>query len=88
MIQSASWMLKEQVSFDVEQITSLDWYGYPILLFKETPEVTVKLIDRSDQPPLGVGEAAQGPTSAAIANALYYASGKRIRDLPVSTHYS
>lgn len=88
MLQSASWMLKEQVLFDEDQIISLDWYGYPILRYEEVPELEVVVIDRPDEPPLGAGEAAQGPASAAIANAIYRASGKRIRDLPVSSHFS
>jgi CO/xanthine dehydrogenase Mo-binding subunit len=88
MLQSASWMLKEQVLFDEEQIISLDWYGYPILRYQEVPDVEVIVIDRPDEPPLGAGEAAQGPASAAIANAIYRASGLRIRDLPVSSYFS
>ncbi len=88
MLQSASWMLKEQVQFDEDQVISLDWYGYPILRYEEVPEIMVEVIDRPNEPPLGAGEAAQGPASAAIANAIYRASGKRIRDLPVSSHFS
>jgi nicotinate dehydrogenase subunit B len=83
MLQSASWMLKEAVRFNETQVISLDWYGYPILQFEEVPEVEIVIIDRPDQPPLGAGEAAQGPASAAIANAIYKAGGKRTRDLPV-----
>jgi nicotinate dehydrogenase subunit B len=88
MLQSASWMMKEQVEFDEEQVISLDWYGYPILRYEEVPDLEVEVIDRPLEPPLGAGEAAQGPASAAIANGIYRASGKRIRDLPVTSHYN
>ena len=50
----------------------------------EVPEVEVALIDRPNEKPLGAGEAAQGPTAAAIANAFAHATGKRLRDLPFS----
>lgn len=83
MIQSASWALMENVEFDKNQVISRDWYSYPILRFDNIPEVEVHLIDRPDQPPLGAGEAAQGPATAAVINAIYAASGVRIRNLPV-----
>ncbi|NNE75725.1 MAG: xanthine dehydrogenase family protein molybdopterin-binding subunit, partial [Pricia sp.] len=84
MIQSASWALKEEVRFDAHHITSLDWNSYPILRFPETPEVEVEVIDRVDQPPMGAGEAAQAPATAAIVNAIFDATGVRIRRLPVN----
>jgi nicotinate dehydrogenase subunit B len=84
IVQSTSWTLKEQVTFDRERITSRDWRSYPILTFPEVPEVAVTLIDRPGEPWLGAGEAAQGPTAAAIANAVAHATGARIRDLPLS----
>ena len=83
MIQSASWTIKEQVKFDGKRITSSDWGAYPILRFNETPEVEVEVLNRPDEEALGAGEAAQGPASAAIVNAIYKANGKRVRDLPV-----
>jgi CO/xanthine dehydrogenase Mo-binding subunit len=83
-IQSASWTLKEQVTFDKTRITSLDWAGYPILTFPEVPETDVSVINRSDLPSLGAGEASQGPSSAAIANAIFDATGTRFRDLPLT----
>jgi CO/xanthine dehydrogenase Mo-binding subunit len=82
IIQGTSWTLKEQVKFDRQQITSRDWAGYPILTFEEVPEVDVVLIDHPELPPLGAGEASQGPISAAIANAIFHATGARLRDLP------
>ena len=84
VVQSASWTLKEQVTFDQTRITSLDWAGYPILTFPEVPEVETYLINRSDMPSLGAGEGTQGPTPAAIANAIYDATGLRLRDLPLT----
>lgn len=85
MIQSASWTLQEQVHFDEKHITSRDWYSYPIFRFSEVPEVAVTVLDRPAEEPLGAGEAAQGPAAAAIANAVYRACGKRVRNLPVNT---
>ena len=84
IVQSSSWTLKEQVHFDESGIKSRDWAGYPILRFDEVPDVQVHLISRDDQPSLGVGETAQGPTAAAIANAVFHASGRRIRRLPLT----
>ncbi len=84
IIQSASWTLLEQVRFDARQVTSLDWGGYPILRFDGVPDrVAVHLLDRPGQPFLGVGEAAQGPAAAALANAVADACGRRVRDLPL-----
>ncbi|QHT70686.1 xanthine dehydrogenase family protein molybdopterin-binding subunit [Rhodocytophaga rosea] len=83
MIQSASWTLKEQVQFDSRHVNSLDWASYPIFRFSDVPQVEVAVINRPQEKPLGAGEAAQGPTSAAIANAVYRACGKRIRHLPI-----
>ena len=83
-VQSASWTLKEQVRFDSTRVTSTDWETYPILRFSETPEVEVLLLDRPDQPSVGSGEASQGPTAAAIGNAVAAAVGVRVRDLPIT----
>ncbi|MEH6405663.1 MAG: molybdopterin cofactor-binding domain-containing protein [Leeuwenhoekiella sp.] len=84
MIQSASWALKEEVKFDENHITSLDWNSYPIYRFTETPETDVEVIDNFNEPPSGAGEAAQGPATAAVVNAIFNATGVRIRDLPVN----
>jgi CO/xanthine dehydrogenase Mo-binding subunit len=83
MIQAASWTLLEAVGFDARGITTKDWTSYPILRYNAVPATEVEVIDRPDQPPLGGGEAAQGPAGAAIANAVYAASGKRVRELPI-----
>ncbi len=84
MIQSASWALKEEVRFDAQHITTLNWNSYPIFRFPDTPEVEVEVIDKVDEPPMGAGEAAQGPATAAIVNAIFDATGVRIRELPVN----
>ena len=81
-VQATSWTLKERVRFDRRRITSDDWEGYPILGFAEAPPVDVHLVD-SDQPSVGAGEATQGPTAAALANAAHHALGVRVRDLPL-----
>ncbi len=83
-IQSTSWTLKEQVKLDARGITSLGWEEYPVLKFSEVPAVEVELIDRPELPSVGAGEAAQGPTGAAIANAVAHALGLRVRELPLT----
>lgn len=85
ILQSASWTLYERVSFDDTRITSIDWATYPILRFNAVPErIDVDIIDRPNQPFLGSGEAAQGPTAAAVANGVSRAIGVRMRDLPLT----
>jgi len=81
--QATSWTLKERMPFDSRRLLGTDWETYPVLRFSETPEVSVHLVD-SDAPSTGAGEAAQGPTSAAIANAVHRALGVRVRDLPLT----
>jgi CO/xanthine dehydrogenase Mo-binding subunit len=81
-IQSASWTLKEQVAFDQHGIISADWYSYPILRFRDAPEIETVLLNRPGQPYLGIGEGAQGPVPAAIANAVFDAVGIRLRQIP------
>ena len=81
-LQAASWTLKEEVRWDRDAIRSTGWDSYPVLRFSEVPPVTVRLIDRPDQPSVGAGEASQGPTPAAIANAVYAAAGIRLRHTP------
>ena len=83
IVQSTSWTLHESVAFDRSSIVSRDWSTYPILRFPDLPDsIAVHLIDRPGQPFLGTGEAAQGPTAAAIANAIADATGVRLRELP------
>ena len=82
IIQSTSWTLKEAIRFDAKHITTRSWADYPILTFAEVPSVEVVLLNRPDERPLGTGEGSQGPTVAAIANAVANATGARLRDLP------
>jgi nicotinate dehydrogenase subunit B len=81
--QATSWTLKERMPFDRRRLLGSDWETYPVLTFSEAPPVTVHLVD-SSEPSTGAGEAAQGPTSAAIANAVHRALGVRVRDLPLT----
>ena len=82
VIQAASWTLHEAVAFDRGGITSRDWDTYPILGFDNVPAFETVLIDPGCQPFLGAGEATAGPTAAAIANAVYAATGLRLRRVP------
>ena len=83
IVQSTSWTLFEAVAFDASRILSVDWGSYPIARFTDIPDgIDVEVIDRPGEPFLGTGEAAQGPTAAAIANAIADATGVRLRDLP------
>jgi nicotinate dehydrogenase subunit B len=85
IVQAASWTLYESVRFDRKRILSTDWSGYPIMRFPAVPEsIAVHIVSRPGQPFLGTGEAGQGPTAAAIANAIRDATGVRLRDVPFS----
>jgi nicotinate dehydrogenase subunit B len=85
IVQSMSWTLFEAVGFDATRVTSTDWGSYPIARFGQIPDaVEVQVIDRPGMPFLGTGEAAQGPTAAAIANAIADATGVRVRELPLT----
>ncbi|WP_298243676.1 molybdopterin cofactor-binding domain-containing protein [uncultured Bradyrhizobium sp.] len=83
-IQATSWVLKERVRFDRTRITSASWTDYPILTFSEVPAVDVEIIQRPEIEPVGAGEAAHGPVTAAIANAVFDCLGVRVRDLPIT----
>jgi CO/xanthine dehydrogenase Mo-binding subunit len=83
-IQATSWVLKERVRFDSTRITSNSWTEYPILRFSEVPVVEVEVIQRPEIDPVGAGEAAHGPVTAAIANAVFDCLGVRIRNLPIT----
>src|SRR5205807_9691707 len=82
IVQTISRTLHEEVTFDRARVTSVDWASYPILRFPEAPDVEVVLIERRDQPLLGAGEAATAPGAAAIANAVFDATGVRLRTVP------
>ncbi|MCH8115482.1 MAG: xanthine dehydrogenase family protein molybdopterin-binding subunit [Chloroflexi bacterium] len=81
-LQAASWTLCEEVTFDRNGIRSTDWESYPVLRFDNVPTIEVILLDNPESRSLGAGEAACGPSIAAIANALFDATGLRMRRLP------
>ncbi len=82
VIQSTSRALMEEVSFDRTSVTSREWGAYPIIKFPDLPKIDVLMLPRQDQPPLGVGESASVPSAAAIANAIFDATGVRFREPP------
>jgi nicotinate dehydrogenase subunit B len=85
IIQSMSWTLFESVTFDDTRITSIDWQTYPIARFNAVPDsIDVHIINRPGLPFLGSGETGQGPAAASIANAITNATGKRLRNLPLT----
>lgn len=83
IVQAASWTLMETVAFDRMRVRSADWDNYPILRITEAPEIDVYLINRNGENYLGVGEAAQGPAGAAVANASARLVGRRLRKFPL-----
>jgi CO/xanthine dehydrogenase Mo-binding subunit len=84
VIQGISRTLKEAVKFDRSRVTSVDWRSYPILTFAEVPEsIEIELIDHPELPSVGAGEAATSPIPGAIANAIFDATGQRLRDVPL-----
>ena len=84
LVQATSRMLKEEVTFNNTNVTSLDWNSYPILRFEEYPEVTPIVVQRMDQKSSGAGEEALCSAAAAIANAFFDATGVRLREYPMT----
>ncbi|WP_268800509.1 molybdopterin cofactor-binding domain-containing protein [Pseudomonas huanghezhanensis] len=84
VIQSTSRVLKERVTFEESTVSSKEWGGYPILTFPQVPKVDVLMMPRQSEPPMGAGESASVPSAAAIANAIYDATGIRFRELPIT----
>jgi nicotinate dehydrogenase subunit B len=82
VIQGVSRALLEEVTFDANGVTSLDWAAYPILRFPEVPDLDIVLINRPEVAPLGAGEGATIPPAASIANAIFDAVGVRLREGP------
>jgi len=82
VVQSTSRALMEDVAFDRTSVTTREWGAYPIIKFPDVPRIDVLMLPRQDQPPLGVGESASVPSAAAIANAIYDATGVRFREPP------
>jgi len=85
ILQTLSRTLHEQVKFDHSRVTSVNWGSYPILTFPEMPQVEIALLDRPTLPPIGAGEAAAAPVAAALANAIFDATGTRMRAVPFTT---
>ena len=84
LVQAASRILKEEVTFSKTNVTSLDWNSYPILRFAESPAVTAIVVQRMDQKSTGAGEEIMAAASAAIANAFFDATGVRLREYPLT----
>ena len=82
ILQTLSRTLHEETRFDRSRVTSVDWASYPLLRFTEVPLLDIELVQRLDQPPLGAGEAASSPVAAALANAVFDATGARLRVVP------
>jgi CO/xanthine dehydrogenase Mo-binding subunit len=82
IVQTLSRAMHEEVKFDRSRVTSVDWASYPILTFPEMPAIEVALIDRPTLPPLGAGEASTAPVAAALGNAVFDATGLRLRAVP------
>jgi len=82
IVQTVSRTLKEEVTFDRSMVTSLDWASYPILTFLDVPDVVIELIDRPNEPPWGGGEPSAAVVPAAISNAVFEATGARLRSVP------
>ena len=85
VIQGTSRALKEEVLFDRHRVTSIDWATYPILRFPEVPNVHITLVDRPGESPLGAGEPATTIVAPAIANAVFAATGARLREVPLTS---
>ena len=82
VIQGTSRALMEEVLYDSSGIKNLDWSSYPILRYEKIPQIDIRLIDRREMPALGGGEPSIGPVPAAIANAIFDATGARLREAP------
>jgi nicotinate dehydrogenase subunit B len=82
ILQTLSRTLFEEVTFDRARVTSTDWESYPILNFKDVPRLDIALIDRRHERPLGAGEAATAAVGAALGNAIFDATGARLRSAP------
>jgi CO/xanthine dehydrogenase Mo-binding subunit len=82
-VQAASWTVLEELAVDGGRVIASSWDDYPIMRFSDVPPIETRLLNRAEEPVLGAAEAVTGPTPAAIANAVYDATGARLRDLPL-----
>jgi CO/xanthine dehydrogenase Mo-binding subunit len=85
LLQTLSRTLYEETTFDHARVTSVDWASYRLLRFPQVPRLEIALIERREQPPLGAGEAASSPVPAALANAVFDATGARLRSVPFTS---
>ena len=82
LVQTVSRMLKEEVTFNKTNVTSLDWNTYPILRFEECPEVIPIVVQRLNERSTGAGEEVMAAAAAAMANAFFDATGERLEEYP------
>ena len=85
ILQTLSRTLYEETTFDRSRVTSVDWASYRLLRFPAVPRLEIELVDRPELPPLGAGEAASSPVPAALANAVFDATGVRLRSVPFAS---
>src|SRR5690606_26864135 len=83
LVQTASRMLHEEVQFDSRRVTSLDWQGYPVLRMQDCPAIQAVIVQRPGEPSTGAGEETMAAAAAAIANAFFDATGRRMRRYPL-----
>jgi len=84
LVQTASRMFHEEVTFSKTNVTSLDWASYPILRFEECPQVTPVVVQRLNEPSSGAGEEVMAAAAGAIANAFFDATGVRMAEFPLT----
>ena len=84
VLQTVSRTLMETVKWDREKVLSVDWATYPIMRFHDVPKVEVVLIDRPTEQPWGAGEPTPTAIPAAVANAIFDATGARLRSVPIT----
>jgi nicotinate dehydrogenase subunit B len=82
IIQTLSRTLIEELKFDRSAVTSLDWASYPIITFPDVPEVVIELINQPNTPPWGAGEPSAAVVPSAVSNAVFDATGVRLRSIP------
>jgi nicotinate dehydrogenase subunit B len=82
-VQTASRLLLEEVRFDARRVTSLDWASYPILRMRVAPEIRAVVVQRPGERSTGAGEETMAAAAAAIANAFFDATGRRMQRYPL-----
>ena len=82
IIHTLSRTLKEELTFDRQAVTSLDWSTYPVINFREIPQIVIEMIDRPAERPWGAGEPAAAVIPSAVSNAVFDATGVRLRSVP------